>query len=80
MNNEILSKEEFMNKFNINDFYNHYVQLHKYKDVNKRKNDKYRASEKGIIATREASKRYYYRKKGKHHPVYNPIENLSVEV
>ena len=71
---ETLTKEEFMAKFNINEMYEHYKSLMRFRLSNKKKNTRYRNSDKGIIATREASKRYYYRSKNKHHPIYNPIE------
>tara|TARA_R100000734_G_C3269669_1_gene65957 strand:- start:226 stop:489 length:264 start_codon:yes stop_codon:yes gene_type:complete len=48
--------------------------LHNYQKVEKKKNRKYVATEKGKRSTRNASKRYYYRKKcnNRYHEIYNP--------
>ena len=43
------------------------------RESNTEKMKRYRNTQKGKDATRLASKKYYYRKIKKHHPIYNPI-------
>jgi hypothetical protein len=43
------------------------------RESNTEKMRRYRTTLNGKIKTREASKRYYYKKNNKHHPIYNPI-------
>lgn len=48
--------------------------LYNYQKIERKKNKKYVSTEKGKISTRNASKRYYYRKKcnNRYHEIYNP--------
>ncbi len=56
--------------------------LKKLQESNKKKNKKYVQSEKGRIATRKASQRYYYKKKcnNRYHPIYNPEGNKENQI
>ena len=49
------------------------------RESNTEKMKRYRTTLNGKIKTREASKRYYYRKNNKHHPIYNPINPINTE-
>lgn len=70
----MLNQEEYLKKYTITDMYKHYCELMDLKERCKEKNKKYRKTEKGILATREASKRYYYKKNNKYHEKYNPTQ------
>ncbi len=64
---------ESIDEDDIKDIIEDYINI---KICQSRKIKKYHQSEKGKIAVREASKRYYYRKNDIHHEIYNPEGDL----
>ena len=73
-NNEGLKNEfdELIKSFNLEEVIHILKQRLKLRDYKTSQMINYRSTENGRQKTREASKRYYYRKNNKYHPVYNP--------
>ncbi len=69
---EIATMDEYIKKFTIADMFNHYQHMLKLQATNRRKNNRYKNTEKGRAANRESSKKYYYKKNNIYHEKYNP--------
>tara|TARA_R100001591_G_scaffold98661_3_gene104836 strand:+ start:326 stop:613 length:288 start_codon:yes stop_codon:yes gene_type:complete len=70
----MLIDSDYINSLSEEELIKMIKRLQNYILVEKRKNKKYVSTNKGRISTRNASKRYYYRKKcnNRYHEIYNP--------